>query len=88
MTESEDVPPPRGYRHPPLVLPHYRGEILEVRTNSIRLLWGVCGAPSGAWCVVRSICDSHNVHVRTKWDELKGSSNRLRSRYLGAMRSL
>jgi len=57
-------------------LPHCRGGILEVRSNNVRLLWGVCGAPSGAWPVVMSICHSHDVFLRGKWDELKGLSPR------------
>lgn len=59
------------------VLPSCRGGTLEIRTNSIRLLWGVCGAPSGAWFVVRSICHSHSVHLQAKWDELRGLDTRL-----------
>jgi hypothetical protein len=57
-------------------LPRCRGGILEVRTNNVRLLWGVCGAPSGAWPVVMSICHGHDVLLRGKWDELKGLSPR------------
>ncbi len=59
------------------VLPHCRGGILEVRSNNVRLLWGVCGAPSGAWPVVMSICRGHDVFLRGRWDELKGLSPRL-----------
>jgi hypothetical protein len=75
--DDEDIPPFAVIDALTRVLPHCQGGILEVRTNSVRLLWGVCGAPSGAWCVVRSICDSQNVHLRAKWDELSGSSRRL-----------
>ena len=75
--DDEDIPPFAVIDTLTRVLPHCRGEILEVRTNNVRLLWGVCGAPSGAWCVVRSICDGHNVHLRAKWDELRGWGSRL-----------
>jgi hypothetical protein len=74
---DEDIPPFVVIDALTRVLPHYRGKILEVRTNSVRLLWGICGAPSGAWCVVRSMCDSHKVRLRAKWDQLRGWGNRL-----------
>jgi hypothetical protein len=75
--DDGDIPPFAVIDALTRVLPHCRGKILEVRTNCVRLMWGVCGAPSGAWCVVRSICDSHNVHLRAKWDELRGFGSRL-----------
>jgi hypothetical protein len=75
--DDEDIPPFAVIDALTRVLPSCRGEILEVRTNNVRLLWGVCGAPSGAWLVARSICRSNNVHLRAKWDELKGMSSRL-----------
>jgi hypothetical protein len=75
--DDGDIPPFAVIDALTRILPHCRGKILEVRTNSIRLLWGICGAPSGAWCVVRSICDSHQVHLRAKWDQLRGWGNRL-----------
>jgi hypothetical protein len=59
------------------VLPSCRGGTLEIRTNNVRLLWGVCGSPLRAWSVVRSICHSHKVHLRAKWDEMRGLNTRL-----------
>jgi hypothetical protein len=75
--DDGDIPPFAVMDALTRILPHCRGKILEVHTNSVRLLWGIGGAPSGAWCVVRSICDSHQVHLRAKWDQLRGWGNRL-----------
>jgi hypothetical protein len=75
--DDEDVPHFAVIDALTRVLPYCRGGILEIRTNNVRLLWGACGTPSGAWFVVRSTCHSRNVHLRAKWDELKGLSTRL-----------
>jgi hypothetical protein len=58
------------------VLLSCRGGILEIRTNNVRLLWGIWGAPLGAWAAVRTICCRHSVHLRAEWDELKGVNTR------------
>ena len=70
--EDEDIAPFTVIDALTRVLPSCRGGTLEIRTNNVRLLWGVCGAPSGAWFVVRSICHSYSVDLRAKWDELRG----------------
>ncbi|KAI0282910.1 hypothetical protein BC826DRAFT_1179817 [Russula brevipes] len=54
------------------VLPRWSGGILQIQTNDVQLLWGVCrGPPSGAWTVVRQICRSHRIELRAKWAALK-----------------
>jgi len=75
--EDEDIAPFAVIDALTRVLPSCRGGTLEIRTNNVRLLWGVGGAPSGAWFVVRSICHSHSVHLRAKWDEMRGLNTRL-----------
>ena len=75
--DDEDIPSFAVIDSLTRVLPYCRGGVLEVRTNNVRLLWGVCGAPSGAWLVVRSICHKHNVRLRATWDGLRGLSSRL-----------
>ncbi len=62
--EDEDVAPFTVTDTLTRVLPYCRDGILEIHTNNVRLLWGVCGAPSGAWLVVMSICHDHGVHLR------------------------
>ncbi|KAI0296832.1 hypothetical protein BC826DRAFT_1174586 [Russula brevipes] len=54
------------------VLPHWSSGILQINTNDVRLLWGVCGGPpSGAWTVIGQICRSHHIQLRAKWAALK-----------------
>jgi hypothetical protein len=69
--DNEVVPPFAVIDALTRILPYCQGGILEIRTNNVRLLWGICGAPSGAWSVVRSICHRYGVHLRAKWDEVK-----------------
>ncbi len=54
------------------LLPSCRGGILEILTSDIQLLWGVGGPPSGAWSVVKAICEEYQVKLRGKWAELRG----------------
>ena len=75
--EDSEIPPFAVMDALTRILPYCRGGILEIRTNSVRILWGICGAPSGAWYVVRSVCNQHSVHLRAKWDESRGLSARL-----------
>ena len=51
------------------LLPCCRGGILEICSGDIRLLWGVGGAPSGAWSVVHAVCTGYQVRLRGKWSE-------------------
>jgi hypothetical protein len=36
------------------------------------MLWGVGGAPSGAWIVVQDVCMEYQVKLRATWTELRG----------------
>lgn len=59
------------------VLSRYRGGIVEILTNDVRLLWGVYHRePAGAWLVVRAVCESYQVRLRAKWADLKGLYDR------------
>ena len=58
------------------ILSHYRGGILEIVTNDVRLLWGVYREPAGAWLVARAVCESYQVRLRAKWANLKGLYDR------------
>lgn len=53
-------------------LPSFRGDILEIRADHVPLLWGVGGAPKGAWCVVRAVCDQYRVKLRARWADAGG----------------
>jgi hypothetical protein len=54
------------------LLPYCRGGILEISTGHIHMLWGVGGAPSGAWIVVQDVCMEYQVKLRATWTELRG----------------
>jgi hypothetical protein len=54
------------------LLPSCRGGILEICTGDFRLLWGVGGAPSGAWSMVHAVCKEYNVRLRGKWIAREG----------------
>ncbi|KAI9439910.1 hypothetical protein H4582DRAFT_1560058 [Lactarius indigo] len=46
-------------------LPHWRAGALEVRTNDICVMWGVCGNErSRAWSAVRGLCARYDVALR------------------------
>lgn len=49
------------------LLPSCKGDILEISTGDIRLLWGVGGASSGAWSVVQAVCKLYKVKLRGKF---------------------
>jgi len=53
------------------VLPRWSGGILQIITNDVQLLWGVCkDPPSGAWTIIRQICRSYHIELRAKWAAL------------------
>lgn len=48
-------------------LPHWRAAALEVRTNDVRVMWGVRErARSGAWRAVRGLCARYDVALRAE----------------------
>lgn len=54
------------------LLPSYEGCILDICSDHFPLLWGVGGAPKGAWPVVQAICKEYRVKLRAKWTALRG----------------